>query len=54
MIWDTEVDISNSSHQEDQGNDNILDGLDGVDLCTQGLFNTCIQHSPPEKGPLTV
>ena len=35
------MEIYNSSHQEDQGSDEVLvlDGLDGEDLCSQDFCN---------------
>ena len=42
MIRDTEIDMSNSSHQEDQYSDEILDGSDGEELCSQDFSNNCM------------
>ena len=37
-----EIDISNSSVQEDQGSDEVSDGLDREDLCDQDFCNICM------------
>ena len=39
---------SNSSHQEDQGGAEVLDGSD--DLCNQDFFNNCMMKQFAEEG----
>ena len=35
--WDGEMSMCNSSHQEDQDGDEVLDGSDGEDMCNQEM-----------------
>ena len=42
------MDMSNSSHQEDQGGAEVLDGSD--DLCNQDFFNNCMMKQFAKEG----
>ena len=51
VIWDVEIGMSNSSHQEDQGGDDVSDGLDREDLCNQDLWNNWMMKQFTKEGP---
>ena len=50
VIGHAEMVMANSSHQEDQGGDEVLDGLDGEDLCYQSFCDNCMMKQFTKEG----
>ena len=49
VTGDAEMDMPNSSHQEDQGSDEVVDRLNGEDLCNQDSCNNWMMKQFAEE-----